>query len=166
MDKLGINPMLLLAQIVNFGIVLYLMAKFLYKPVIKVLDERKQKAEETEKMNEEAKSTIEKSEQEKKKMIAEAKKESEIIISKAKAQGQKEKDEILEKAQKDIAASRKKLEAEIEDEKKKMLKDVNAKVSETAIFVAEKVISESIDEKKHRSLIDSAIKDFEKIVLH
>ena len=41
----GVNPILLLAQIVNFTVLLILLKKFFYKPILKVLEERKHKIE-------------------------------------------------------------------------------------------------------------------------
>ena len=45
LSNLGINGKLLLAQIVNFFILLYILKRFAYKPILKVLDDRKEKIE-------------------------------------------------------------------------------------------------------------------------
>src|SRR3989344_8353758 len=47
LKQFGINPVLLAAQVVNFLILLFILKKFLYKPILKVLDERKRKIEES-----------------------------------------------------------------------------------------------------------------------
>ena len=44
--QFGINPILLAAQVVNFIVLLFIFKKLLYKPILKVLDERKKKIEE------------------------------------------------------------------------------------------------------------------------
>ena len=41
MEKLGIEPQLLLAQLVNFGIIIFVLSKFLYKPILDMLEKRK-----------------------------------------------------------------------------------------------------------------------------
>ena len=46
MEKLGIEPILLLTQVINFTILVVVLTKFLYKPILKMLDERKKKIEE------------------------------------------------------------------------------------------------------------------------
>jgi F-type H+-transporting ATPase subunit b len=57
MDKLGIDPKLLLAQLVNFTIIMLLLKKFLYKPILDMLEKRKKEIAEgvalTAKMREE-----------------------------------------------------------------------------------------------------------------
>ncbi|KKP86344.1 MAG: ATP synthase subunit b, partial [candidate division CPR3 bacterium GW2011_GWE2_35_7] len=84
MEKLGIQPILIIAQIVNFVILLLLLKKFLFKPILKVLDERKKKAEETEELNNEAgKKFLEATESEKN-TISEAKKQADKIITQSK----------------------------------------------------------------------------------
>lgn len=53
LKQFGINPLLLAAQVVNFFLLLFILKKFLYKPILKVLEERKKKIEESLKNAEE-----------------------------------------------------------------------------------------------------------------
>ena len=46
MDKLGIEPVMLLTQVINFLVLVILLTKFLYKPILKLIDERRKKIEE------------------------------------------------------------------------------------------------------------------------
>jgi len=150
MEKLGIQPILIIAQIVNFVILLLLLKKFLFKPILKVLDERKKKAEETEELNNEAgKKFLEATESEKN-TISEAKKQADKIITQSK----------------ELEIVRKKLESEIEADKKEMFKEIKRQSAEMAVLIAEKVMQESFDENKQKSLLNQAIKDLEKVSLH
>ena len=67
LKEFGIQPTLLIAQIVNFLIILFILKKFFYKPIIKLLDDRKKKIEESlknaELIEERLKQTEEKSAQ-------------------------------------------------------------------------------------------------------
>ena len=62
MEALGIDLKLLIAQVVNFGILLFVLSKFLYKPVVTMLEERQKKAEQTIKDSDKATKTLIKSE--------------------------------------------------------------------------------------------------------
>ena len=166
MDKLGINPILILAQIVNFGILLFLMKKFLYKPILKVLDERKKKAEEIEAGQEEMIKKMENAVKEEKDILSKAKAEADKLVNRAKVQGEKEREKEVQKGTVELMELRKKLEKEMEAEKAKMLKEVKVQAAEISALIAGKVIRESIDETKHKKLIDQAIKDLEKVVVH
>lgn len=53
LNQFGVNPILLAAQVVNFMILLFILKRFLYKPILKVLEQRKQKIEESIKNAEE-----------------------------------------------------------------------------------------------------------------
>ena len=161
MDKLGINPILILAQVVNFLIILFLLKKFLYGPIVKVLDERKKKAEDTERLNVEANTKLTEIDTEKKRVLAEAKKEAEKMVAESKLEMQHEKDAIMQKAQKEIQQTRAKLETEMKAEKEKMIKEVRTEITEMSILVTKKVLQESLDEKKQKDLIASALKEIE-----
>ena len=52
LENFGVEPVLLLAQIVNFAILLFILKRFLYKPILKVLEERKNKIETSMKQSE------------------------------------------------------------------------------------------------------------------
>ena len=163
MEKLGINPILILAQIVNFVIILFLLKKFLYQPIIKILDERKKKAEETEELNDQAKVKVGEIEGKEKEVIKKAKTEAVKIIAEAKADAQKEKETLIAKNEKEMDVSRKKMESGIEAEKAKVIKEAKDNTAEVAILISEKLLKESIDSKKHKGLINQAIKDLEKV---
>lgn len=166
MEKLGIQPILILAQVVNFVIILLLLKKFLYKPIIKVLDERKKKAEETDELHDQANKKLAEATDNGKKTAAQAKKEADKIIAQAKIEAQKEKEELLKKGQKELDAMRKKLESDIEADKKEMLKEIKKQSTEMAILIAEKVMQESLDHNKQKNLINQALKDLEKVSLN
>ncbi len=166
MEKLGINPILLLAQIVNFAIILFLMKKYLYAPILKLLDERKKKVEETDKAFLEAKSKTEEVALEKTETLKQAKDEAATIISQAKVQTQKEKEVVMEKAQAEIVSTREKLQKDMEVEKQEMTKGLKAQVAELVVLVAEKVVRESLDDKLQQKMIADSISDLEKVVLH
>lgn len=113
--RLGIDLWSLLLYAVNFGLVILIVAKYLTKPILKVLDERKNQIkkniEEAEKLREEMARHQEKMEQEKSAMQAKLHEE-------------------LSKSKKEIEEKRKAVEAEIEAKKSKMLADVKAVIEE------------------------------------
>lgn len=115
LSKLGIDLWSLLLYAVNFGLVVLLISKYLTKPILKVLDERKDQIkkniEEAEKLREEMARHQEKMEQEKVAMQAKLHHE-------------------LSQSKKEIEEKRKEAEAEIEAKKAKMLADVKAIIDE------------------------------------
>ena len=95
--KLGVNPPVLLAQVVNFVILLGLLYLFAYKPVMRMLDERSRRVQESMEQTEHIKEQAARAEEEAKKRIEAAGKEGQELIARATRTGE----EIRQKAQQD-----------------------------------------------------------------
>ena len=90
MEKLGIQPVQLLAQVFNFLILIILLRKYLYKPILKMLEERRKKIEEGLKSSEQAKKELDEAEKKKAEIISKAKLEASKIMDEAKKAGKKQ----------------------------------------------------------------------------
>lgn len=158
LGKLGIDWKLLIAQIINFFILLYVLKRFAYKPVLKLLEDRKKKIEKGLKDTEEAHRKLTEIVQKEKEILNEAHKKAQVVLKKAEDLARKNKEEIaLEaktQAEKIIADAK----VSIESEKTKILREVKSKVAELVVLATEKVIGEKIDEKRDRELIEKSIK--------
>lgn len=155
-SQLGIDPKLLLAQGVNFIILLAVLTKLIYKPLLKVVEERRKKIELGIKGGEKAEQIIKQAEQEKTGIIKEADTRAVAIISEAEKTAQKKAQEIYRQADMKagqvlqeamLLAERKEKEemARVADEAKKLVKE--------AIIKTVKLKPEQVDEK----LIEEAI---------
>ena len=80
LETFGVQPVLILAQIVNFIILLFLLKKFAYKPIMKVLDDRKHKIETSVKQAEEIEIKLAETESKQKEIVKAAEKESSRIL--------------------------------------------------------------------------------------
>lgn len=109
----GLNPTLILAQIVNFLIIFYLLKRFLYKQIMAVLKKRKDAIEEGLKQTEDARLLMEKTAKKEKeilkegreevqKLINEAKKQNEAFLAEAEAKAKIKEQYILDEARKQI----------------------------------------------------------------
>lgn len=158
MEKLGIQLPSIIAQIINFVILAVLLNKFLYKPVLKILDERKAKIKQSLDQAEKSQSLTKELESEKAKLISEAKKQAQEIISEAKKQGVIAKNELIEKAKLEIKQQQEKSLIEIES----ILKKERAKLEKDALVLAstltKRALEKSLDDSSHAKIIDSALK--------
>lgn len=159
MEKLGIEPIQLLTQLFNFIVMVFILTKLLYKPLNKVLEERKRKIAEglayTQKMQEES----EKSEQKREEVITEAKKEARKIIEEGKKSGKKLEEEIIEKAHKEAEAVLVKARKEIELERQDLEKSMRVQTVEIASAMTEKVLMDVLSGDDHRTIIDKKLKE-------
>ena len=124
LKEFGVDPLLLAAQVVNFSILLFLLKRFLYGPILKVLDTRKRKIEESLKNAEEIEKRLADANLDIEKMMAKTVKEEEKIIAEAKetatrmiAEQKDMSEELLNKARVQaieiVQAEKVKLEAEL-----------------------------------------------------
>jgi len=137
-------------QIINFSVVMGALTYFLYKPVLKVLEERQKRVEEAQRAAEE--SITEKN------RISELEQKAAEILEKARENAKASESEILAAAKKQAKAEIEKMTISWEEEKKQHLTDMKNEFISTVITTAEKVVGESLDSKKHQKLIDAQLK--------
>lgn len=158
LSNLGINGKLLLAQIVNFLILLFVLYKFAYGPILKMLEERTDKIEKGLKDADESHKKLAEIVQKEKEVMAEARKEAQAIIVKAEEQAKKSKDGIAIEAKAQAEKIMQDTEKKIEEEKNKMLAEVKGEISNLVIIATEKIISQKLDTAKDKELIEKAIR--------
>lgn len=162
MDKIfadfGVNPILLAAQIVNFLVVLFILQKLVYKPLLKLLDERKRKIEESLENAEKIQLELEETELKRAQVIENAIEEGKKIISEATAQGSQMMAESQAKAKADMEAMMEQGMQMIAGEKEKMKTEVKTEVAAMIGMSMEKVLGSGLDEKSHKKLVDDAVK--------
>ncbi|MDH4330512.1 MAG: F0F1 ATP synthase subunit B [Candidatus Moranbacteria bacterium] len=157
-NALGLNVKILLAQLVNFSVLLFVLYKFAYGPILKMLDERRDKIEEGIKNAEDAKTKLAKIEMSEKEILSDARKEAQKIIVAAEDVAKKNKEDILNEAKKQSQQILEKAEKNIEQEKNKMMEDAKKELSELVSLATEKIVGEKMDAKKDKEIIDSVIK--------
>jgi len=126
MEKLGIEPTLLLAQIINFLVIAVVLTKFLYKPILTILEKRKKEIEEGVRLTAKAREDEVKLEEKRERMLGIARKEAQEILEEARKQAKveerdsiaaahKEAEDIQQKGKEDIALAREEMEKGVRD---------------------------------------------------
>ncbi|HUD19632.1 MAG TPA: F0F1 ATP synthase subunit B [Patescibacteria group bacterium] len=161
MDKLGIEPKLLIAQIVNFAIIVFVLSKLLYKPILGMLEKRKKEIAEglnlTAKMREEE----EKFEEKKQKMLVTVRKEGQDIIEEARKQAKEEEKEIIAEAHKEAEVILLKARADIDHERLAMQKQVQASAVELAIAMAKRLLTGVLSNEEKHAMIAKHVSELE-----
>lgn len=163
MDKLGIEPLQLLTQTFNFFVMVIVLTKFLYKPILKALEERKKKIEEGLQYAEEMKEELAKNEKVREDIINKAKDEAKKIVEEGKKTGSRLEEEIIAKAQMEAKNILEKGRQEIELERLKMEKDLRSQTIYIVFDVVEAVLGKIIDLKTQRKIIAKKIQEIAKI---
>ena len=153
-----IDWMLILAQLVNFAIVLIVLKVYAYGPMMKLMNDRAKKIDKGLKDSEQAHKKLAEITEKEKAVLVEARKQAQEIVAKAEAVAVKNKEEIIveakTQAEKILSDSAKKIELE----KNQMFAEVKGQIAELVVAATGKIIETKIDLEKDKSLIENAIK--------
>lgn len=159
LNQFGINPLLLAAQVVNFAVLLFILKRFLYKPILKVLEERKNKIAESLKNAEEIEKRLVETSEKIDKMMGKASDEAQKIIDESKKEGALYLEEAKERAGKMAEEIIKKSQEAAKAETLKMEQEVMAKVAEIVAVGMEKVTGKVLNKKDQKDMIERSIKN-------
>ncbi|MFH1193469.1 MAG: F0F1 ATP synthase subunit B [bacterium] len=159
LSKLGIDWKLLIAQIVNFLVLMAVLYKFLYKPVLKVLDDRKEKIDKAIKQAEEIEKNLFKSEAERSKALQEARNEAGKIIAETKEMSEKLKEELLNKTRLESSAILEQGRRELASEKETMFKELKGEVADMVKVAVEKITRGEMTEKLDKKIIEKSLEE-------
>jgi F-type H+-transporting ATPase subunit b len=154
---LSVNPGLIIWQLLIFVILLFILKKIAWKPLLSALHSREQSIkdsiEHAEKLQIDAQELIEVN----KRNMAEANAQSMKIINDAKDMAGKMRDEIMSKAQDDSRKLIEQAKTEIKNEKEVAMSDLRNEVSDLAIKAAEKILKDNLDEGKQKKIVNDFI---------
>lgn len=149
-------------QIINFGILLFVLTKFLYKPILKVLDERASKIKEGLEAAEKNVKLQSEGEGEKKQIVSTAKKEADVIVKEAKKEAEGIIADAKSKAKKEAKAIADKEKAAGLAQLDQQRQDLEKNLSALVLKATEQVLKDTIDVKLQKALIDKQIKSLSK----
>ncbi len=159
MGELGINLPSLLAQLVNFGILLGILYLVAYKPIMKMLDERSNRIKESMEQTEVIKDKAEKAEEEIAKQLKEAGRQSQAVIDRGVRTGEEMRQKAQEEAKKEAEALLARARNEIRRERDGVIDDLRREFADLTILAAGKVIDRTLDREAHRQLIDKVLEE-------
>lgn len=168
MEALGINVGLLIVQIIAFTIVMLTLNSWVYKPMLDMMETRKQKIAqglEDARVAADARANAEK---EASKIITDAQAEASKVIREATDRAAAAGKDVKAAAEAEAAKAREVALAEAEVERNRILGDLRSQVASLAIAAANKLVGVALDEKKQRALLDeffSGVKDGKVVVV-
>jgi F-type H+-transporting ATPase subunit b len=147
LDQLGISGGLLVSQIINFLLLVVILRLVLYKPVLNMLDQRKERIAQSMKDAERASAAAQEAEQEKAIILEEARREAQEIRAQATRDAEKVAQEIRSRADGEAQEIRMKAQVDAEKQADLALADVNKQIAELAILATEKVLGRELSNK-------------------
>ena len=155
----AINPATIVFTLINTLIIFLIFRFFLYKPVCKILDKRREMAAAEISDARKAKESAEKAEQEYTQRLADAKNEAAEIVKQATLRAQKREEEIVTEANRKANELRAKAEENIERDKQRAINGIKDEISEIVVMAAGKVVEKEISAKDNEEIISNFLKE-------
>jgi F-type H+-transporting ATPase subunit b len=151
----------LIAQLLIFLVMLGVLYRFAWGPLLKILNERRERIQQGVEATERAKRELEEAEREHQAKLEEARREAQAILDRIAKQGEDLRKELEAKAREQADGLIARARAEIQQEREKAVQDLRSQVADLAVMAAGRIIGESLDAKKHRELIERTIEEAE-----
>ena len=160
MGFLSPNPGTIFWMIIIFGIVLFVLWKFAWTPILNALNEREESIANALSSADLARKEVEGLKADNEKVIAEARKERDIILKEAKEIKEKIVAEAKEKAAQEAQKTIDQARHQIQAEKTAAISDIKKQVAELSVMIAEKVIKKELEKKgEQEKMVEGLIDD-------
>lgn len=159
---LDINPGLIFWTITTFLILLFILKRIAWKPILQALAEREENIRASLEKAEQARREAELILQENSRRLVEAEEQARKIINEGREYSNKIRTEILEKANQEAKRMIDLAQQEIERKKEEALDELREVVSELSIQAAEKILEKSIDKEENKKIVEKLIQNISK----
>ena len=158
-----IDPGLFIWTIITFLVLLGLLAKFVWKPLVSALQNREDRIKKSLEDAEKAQHELERVQAESEKIVAKARAESQTIISEGKAASANINDEMMAKAKEKANSIVEDAKKQIDLEKDKAISSITSEVVELSLMAAEKLLRRNLSSEDNRSLVEESLKEIKPI---
>jgi F-type H+-transporting ATPase subunit b len=159
---LDINPGLIIWTMITFALLVVVLGKFAWKPILQALQAREHEIADALKKAEEAKKDAERMMQENKIAMDKASNETARLIAEGRAMAEQLKNDIVAKANESAKKMLDQAKDEISREKDAAMSALRSEVAELSISVAEKILDESLDGAKQKKMVDKVLQQLQK----
>jgi F-type H+-transporting ATPase subunit b len=147
----------LIWSIINFTVFFLLLRWLLYRPVLRLLDARRDEVSDNLARAESARQEAEAGRAEYERRLAQAREEAQAMIRRAQATAERAKDDILSQAQRQSDEMLERAQKAISAEKERALAELRREVADLAVLAASKIIERHLDADEHRRLVDEFV---------
>ncbi len=157
-DTFGLKTDVFMAQLINFLIILFVLWKWAYKPLLGVLAERQKKIEKGLQDADTAGRRLAGVDQERLQVLKEARDEGAVVIRSAHASAEKKREELLAKSREEIAHLVRDARAHIAEERAQAQQELKKEIAGLVASTAALVLKEKIDARADADLMAPAVK--------
>ena len=155
------DPGLFLWTILTFLVLLVLLAKFAWKPLLALLDRREEMIRQSLDDADKAKQELQRLQQESKEILSKARVEAQSILAKSRFEAEKLKGELRQEAKGQADSILRDAEKQIQVETEKAIAVIKNEVVDLSLLVASKLIKKNLSKEDNQSLIEESLKQVE-----
>jgi F-type H+-transporting ATPase subunit b len=159
MENLGIDPKLLIAQIVNFAVFFIIFKQFVAKPFLHFIQEEKRKEKEKERMLKEVESTHLKMQEDETSFKRRMKEERMQTLEEAKKIASTMKEEIISEAKKEAEEIVVQTKKNLEMERQQLYKDIQTQTVNLSVFIIENALKDHLTDDMKKKLTEHIVKN-------
>jgi F-type H+-transporting ATPase subunit b len=159
---LDVNPGLIIWTLVTFILLMVILKKVAWKPILTALDNREKGIEESLNRAEKAKEDAQKILDENKASLSKAEEESKKIIDQSRSYADELKEQMLKQSKEQAQKLVDDAAAEIERKKQSAFEELRNQIAEISVNAAEKIMKVTIDAEKNRQLVTKYLKEISK----
>jgi len=155
---LSISPGLMIWTAITFGISVFVLWRFAFGPIQKVIDNRRAQIAETLENAESTRAEAARLLAEYRETLASVRAEAEQILERSRKAGDEAKNEIVDEARKQAQRTVEKAQEQLERDVRVALQELKGEIASITMLATEQVVGRSLDDDDHRRLIDEALK--------
>ncbi|MBN1299785.1 MAG: F0F1 ATP synthase subunit B [Melioribacteraceae bacterium] len=159
---LDVNPGLIVWTGITFLLLLYMLFKMAWKPILNSLNEREQSIKDSLEKADKAREEAQKIFEENKSDLAKAEAEARKIIAQGREYSEKIKEQMLTESKQQAQKMIDEAKAEIDRKNQEALNKLKEQVVSLAVNASEKIIRESLDKEKHGKIVEKYLEDLSK----
>jgi F-type H+-transporting ATPase subunit b len=152
------DPGLFIWTIVTFLVLLTLLAKFAWRPLLQALDTRQESIRKSLDDARQAKQDLERLHQESAQIIRQSRVEADGIITRSRADAERLREEMKQKARAEADTIVKSAERQIQLETTRALQQIRTEAVDLSVMIASKIIQRNLSKEDNERLIDEALK--------
>ena len=154
MEALGINLNFLISQIINFIIILFILARFVWNPLMNILDQRRQRIQDAFAEADQVKQEAANERARLQAQLAEERQRGAAQLADAARAGQQVREEIIAAAERERDGILTSARKEADGLREQALTDARRQIADLAILAAQRVVGGSLDETRQRQLVN------------
>ncbi|MFA6082572.1 MAG: F0F1 ATP synthase subunit B [Patescibacteria group bacterium] len=158
LNSFGVDWKLLVASTINFVILLFLLNKIVYKPLLQVMDERKNKIDESLKNAETIEKKLAETTDEQQKILHQARIDAEQLIAKAENQAKSRQLEILDLAKEQSAKMISQTEAKLSQQASEIKKQIQSEAADLVMLAVKSILLEKMPTSIEQKYIETTLK--------